>query len=190
MAVLRRRRTPLPAAARADLGLTPRERVLTAAQLADGRWVAATTTALLVTTAAGPERHGWESVDSAVWAEGASMLQITWVGSSRSTLLEFAGSAGYLPEVVRERVEASVVLSRKISVRGSQGVKIAVRRSGPGGGLITQVVPDRGVRIDEPEVAARIAFELADLRDATGMPADEDWAPELPRLDSNQRPSD
>jgi hypothetical protein len=185
-----RRRTPLPPGVRTELGLAPRERVLTAAPLADGRWVAATMTALVVATSGGPERHGWESVDSAVWAEGASMLQVTWVGSSRSTLLEFADTAGYLPEVVRERVEASVVLSRKISVRGSRGVKIAVRRSGPGGELITQVVPDRGVRIDEPDVVARIAVELADLRDATGMPAAEDTTPELPRLDSNQRPSD
>ncbi len=97
------------------------------------------------------------------------MLQVTWADGSRQLLLELAGDAGFLPEVIRERVEASVVVSRRIGAGGRRGVRVAVRRAGPGAALTTQVVADRGVDLAEPELAARVAAELADLREQTGM---------------------
>jgi hypothetical protein len=184
------RKVALPASVRAGLALEDGERVLAAAALLDGRWVVGTTRSLHVVAPDGAgERHGWDQVAAAVWSDTASMLQVTWVDQHRQLVLELAGDAGFLPEVIRERVEASVVVSRRVSAGGRRGVRVAVRRAGPGAALTTQVVADRGVDLNEPELAARVAAELADLREQTGM-TDLEVGVGLPRLDSNQRPSD
>lgn len=176
----------LPASVRAGLDLRTGERVLTGAPLAGGQWAIGTTRALIVADDSGTlARYGWDRVAQAAWSETASMLQVTWADGSRPLVLEMADRPGYLPEVVRERVEASVVLSRRIEVTGRRGVRVAVRREAPGAPLSTQVVADRGVDVTEPALAARIAADLAELAEQVGLAADG-----LPRLDSNQRPSD
>lgn len=188
------RKTALPATVRSGLVLLDGERVLAVAPLVDRRWLVGTTRALHVVDASGSgERHGWDRVVAAVWSDTASMLQVTWADSSHRLEVELAGDAGFLPEVIRERVEASVVVSRRVSAGGRRGVRVAVRRAAPGAELSTQVVADRGVDLADPELAARVAAELADLTEQTGM--DEEMGRSgggagLPRLDSNQRPSD
>jgi hypothetical protein len=168
----------LPAQIRSALSLVPGERVLAASALVDRSWVVGTTLALHVVGRSGAagsaetvetSRDGWDQVAAAVWSDTASMLQVTWVDHRRDLLLELAGDAGYLPEVIRERVEASVVLSRRFDVNGRRGVRVAVRRAAPGSDLSTQVVADRGVDLADPAVAARVEAELADLREQTGM---------------------
>jgi hypothetical protein len=184
------RKVVLPGPVRAGLTLAEGERVLAAARLVDQRWLVGTTRALHIVDAEGAgERHGWDEVAAAVWSDTASMLQVTWADQGRQLVLELAGDAGFLPEVIRERVESSVVVSRRIGAGGRRGVRVAVRRAGPGAPLTTQVVADRGVDLTDPELAARVAAELADLREQTGM-TDLEVGVGLPRLDSNQRPSD
>jgi hypothetical protein len=189
------RASALPASVRSSLDLRMGERVLASAPLLSRGWVVATTRGLhLVDPAGASERHGWDRVAAAVWSDTASMLQVTWVDSRRQLLLEFAGSPGFLPEVIRERVEASVVISRRIDAGGRRGVRVAVRREGPGAELSMQVVADRGVDLSDPGLAARVEVELADLREQTGLSGGRSKGGskegELPRLDSNQRPSD
>jgi hypothetical protein len=178
----------LPAQVRSLLELDKGERVLAAARLIDGRWLVATTLALHIVgsdAARGDAHRPWDQVAAAVWSDTASMLQVTWVDGGAQLVVELAGDLGQLPEVVRERVEASVVASRRFDVHGRRGVRVAIRRTHPGADLTTQVVADRGVNLEDPAVAARVAVELADLRDQAGM-----RPVKLPRLDSNQRPSD
>jgi hypothetical protein len=179
------RRTTLPSQVRTQLDLRRGERVLAAGRLLGGGWVVATNLALHVVGPEEPLRRPWDEVASAVWSDTASMLQVSWVDGGRALTVELVPGEGLLPEVVRERVESSVVLSRRFVVQGRRGVRVAVRRAHHGAELSTQVIPDRGIDLQEPAVAARVRAELADLREQAGM------APEkLPRLDSNQRPSD
>lgn len=166
----------MPAPVRAAMTLDRRERVLAAAPLVNRRWVVGTTTALHVVDpeaggASADESWGWDRVAAVVWSDTASMLQVSLADERRQLELELAGKSGYLPEVIRERVEASVVISRRIPVTGRRGVRVAIRRAAPGAALTTQVVADHGVDVDEPDLAARIAAELADLREQAGMPA-------------------
>lgn len=164
------RKIVLPPGVRSGLVRLDGERVLAAAPLVDQRWLVGTTRALHVVDSQGAgERHGWDQVVSATWSDTASMLQVTWADSARRLEVELAGGAGFLPEVIRERVEASVVVSRRVSAGGRRGVQVAVRRVAPGAELTTQVVADRGVDLAEPELAARVAAELADLQEQTGM---------------------
>jgi hypothetical protein len=164
------RKIALPAAVRSGLVRLDGERVLAAAPLVDQRWLVGTTRGLHVVDADGVgKRHGWDQVVAAVWSDTASMLQVTWADSGRQLEVELAGDAGFLPEVIRERVEASVVVSRRVSAGGRRGVRVAVRRAAPGAELTTQVVADRGVDLADPELAARVAAELADLEEQSGM---------------------
>ena len=185
------RAAALPAAVRSSLDLRHGERVLAGAPLLAQGWVVGTTRALHVVDSAGAdERHGWDRVAAAVWSDTASMLQVTWVDSRRQLVVELEGAPGYLPEVIRERVEASVVISRRLDVTGRRGVRVAIRREAPGAELSTQVVADRGVDLTDPVLAARVAAELADLCEQAGLSEGGSAEEELPRLDSNQRPSD
>ena len=79
-----------------------------------------------------------------------------------------------------------MVLSRRIDVQRPAracGWPYGERTGAPS--CTTQVVADRGVDLTDPALAVRVAAELADLREQTGMRTGG-----LPRLDSNQRPSD
>jgi hypothetical protein len=164
------RPSALPPPVRRALDLRRGERVLAGARLAGGGWVVGTTRALHVVDADGRgERHGWDRVAAAVWSDTAEMLQVTWVDAQPQLVLDFADGPGFLPEVIRERVEASVVLSRRIEAGGRRGIRVAIRRESPGAELSTQVIADRGVDVSEPGLAARVAAELADLREQTGM---------------------
>jgi hypothetical protein len=155
---------------RSALDLRRGERVLAGARLVgEGRAVGTTRALHVVAPDGAVERHGWDRVAAAAWSDTASMLQVTWVDAQPQLVLEFADGPGFLPEVVRERVEASVVISRRIETGGRRGVRVAIRREAPGAELSTQVVADRGVDLTEPGLAARVAAELADLREQAGM---------------------
>jgi hypothetical protein len=153
---LPRRTSPLPDDARAPLGLGPKDRVTAAARLRDGSWVAATPDALLL----GDVRLDWVSVTHARWNRDDETLSLRWLSEDGTGARELrVDEPGDLPETVYARVTATVVLSRHVPVVGKQGVRIAARRPGGGGQLTWQVVPDRGIDPDAPEV--RVAVDTA-----------------------------
>lgn len=168
---LRRGRRPtLPAGAGEVLGLTPADRVLAWAALPGGGLAAATVAGIAVATPTGRRiRRPWVEVDHAAWDDDSGTLAVWWVGSRQPTGLE-VGQGSFLPEVVHERVRASVVLTREVAVPGGRTVTVALRKAADGS-LATQTVAPPGVRLDDPDVAAAIARAEAGLRDDAGLPA-------------------
>ena len=165
----RNRRPDLPADARDLLGLGGRERVLAWGVLAGGGWAAALADRLVVLDPRGRlTARPWTEVDHAVWDDESQTLAVWWVGSRTPTPLEI-GDATFLPEVVHERVRASVVLSRQVEVPGGGRALVALRKT-PGGDLSTSVSPGRGVRLRDPEVAALVRAAENALRDEAGLP--------------------
>jgi hypothetical protein len=69
---------------------------------------------------------------------------------------------------VRERVRASVVLTREVELEGGRRVFVALRKAADGA-LSTSVSPGRGVRLTDPDVAARVAAAEAGLREEAGL---------------------
>jgi hypothetical protein len=163
-----RRRTPLPEAGRDLLGLERGSAVLAWSTLVGGGWVAATPAGVraLLPTGAVVERP-WTDVDHVAWDQDSGMLAVWWVGSRLPTALELE-EGSFLPEVVHERVRSSLVLARDVPVPGGRTVCVALRKADDGT-LSTQVVPARGVRLGDPEVAALVAQAQAALRDEAGM---------------------
>lgn len=165
----RDRRPDLPDEARDLLGLAGKDRVLAWGVLAGGGWAAALTDRLVVLDPRGKLiDRPWTAVDHAVWDDESRTLAVWWVGSRTPMPLE-VGDATFLPEVVHERVRASVVLSHEVEVPGGRRVFVALRKT-PGGDLSTSVSPGRGVRLTDPDVAARVRAAENALRDEAGLP--------------------
>jgi hypothetical protein len=162
----RRRRPELPAGAAQELGVTG-ERVLAWAELAGGGVVAATGHGLRVRTRQGRlVRRPWTEVDRAAWDDASGTLAVWWVGSRIPTPLE-VGRETFLPEVVHERVRSSIVLTRELPLGGGRTAQVTLRK-GADGELTTHTVAPRGVRLDDPQVAALVRRAEAELLEQAG----------------------
>jgi hypothetical protein len=168
----------LPAQVREGLALRRGERVLAHCGRADGGWVIATSSALvLVDPIEGPlhgpgtpaERRLWHDVAEATWDPDATALTVRWVDGSAGSTVLLAEPLGNLPQVLRERVMSTYVLSQRLPVRGRRGVTVAVRRHAVDGTLFTQAVPDDGIGAVRPQVADQVAALTRDLAEQAGL---------------------
>lgn len=132
------------------------ERVLTWGRADGDLVIVATNLALYVIDGTGSdvERHGWHDIDRAVWGADAS-LTVDTVDGARVVhrLREPRG----LPAAVRERVNASVVVSERhrLFEGDERGVRVVARRDPATGRLIWSAVLDEGIDGDDPTVRDR-----------------------------------
>ena len=73
-----------------------------------------------------------------------------------------------LLQLVRERVTASIVLQRRVPVRGKLGLTVIGRRSPAGGPVTWMHAYDAGLDPDDPEVAAVADRALAGAQAEVG----------------------
>jgi hypothetical protein len=162
------RRTPLlPEAAREALDLGQREKVLAAARIPDGSWVAATAIGLVGVG----WRVDWAWVTHAKWYDETERLSFTWLdpsGALHEREFELA-EPGRLPETVHERVVATIVFSRRVSVGDRRGVRVVARRQPKSQEVFWQVVPDAGVDVSAPEVRAQVDATKRAIADELGL---------------------
>jgi hypothetical protein len=160
--------------ARPDVEVGAGERLLAWAPLADGGWVAATRDALYL-----PEvRLPWEQVQAADWDREDDRLRISEVGTwgeprARHVLAvsnAAAKDADRLLRLVRERVTASVLLSRHVAVEGRRGVRVVARRAPSGRSDVQWIFEyDEGVDPTDPWVRAAAESALAAAKSDVGM---------------------
>jgi hypothetical protein len=162
-------RPALPAAATAALGLGRGERVLAVAGSGAG-WLVATGHRFgqLDGDAGVRWLRPWHEVDSASWSRAADALTLTFVDSRRPVELPVDADATFL-QVVRERVQASVVVSLDLPLDPPRRARAALRQDLATGAIVEQLVLGRGT-LDSPEVAAAAAVAFARLRDDVGIP--------------------
>ena len=143
-------------------------RLLAWSSLVGGGAVAATVQELrIVTPRAEKIFRPWSDVDRAVWEQDSRTLVVWWVGSRRTTGLEIQDDVGRLPEVIRERVQSSVVLSATVPLPNGRNGRVALRR-GPDGVLLAQTLVPPGTKEDAPDVAPVLAAALASLWSEAG----------------------
>jgi hypothetical protein len=131
--------------------------------LVGGGVAAATVHDLRIVTPRGQRMiRSWVEVDHAVWEQDSRMLVVWWVGSRRTTPLEIQDDIGRLPEVIRERVQASVVLTAGLTLPGGKPGRVALRRSADGE-LTAQSLLPPGVKADAPDVAPLVSAALDSL---------------------------
>lgn len=164
------RRAALPEDVREQVALGPGERLLVWAP-AGGGWVVASTHALWLPVRSRHERLGWETVDSAAWSaeEGVlAVVQAAPLGGRPRRWTVRVEDARDLLLVVKERVRATVVLSRQVPLAGDRGVTIVGRRPPGSDRLAWTVSVDEGVDLAEPAVRARVEQALRAARSDVG----------------------
>ena len=163
-------RQALPEQLRARLQLGRHERLLASSRLDDDGWVVASSEALLVADDARVIRHAWHEVAEATWDPESRVVAVRWATPGEpQLLLRLGDQPGRVPEVVRERVMSTYVLSQRVPVRGRRGVTVAVRRDASDGSLLVQAVPDEGIDPQRPETADKVAAMARDLAEQVGL---------------------
>jgi hypothetical protein len=140
------------------------ERLLAWAPLADGAWVAGTRDALYLPHARVP----WEQIQAAHWDRDQDRLLVREVGMwgqprpEHTVMLpeSAAQDAARLLQLVRERVTASVLVSRHVRVSGRRGVRVVARRA-PSGRSEVQWLYEYDEGVDPTDPLARAAAETA-----------------------------
>jgi hypothetical protein len=125
----------------------------------------ATDAALHFSGGSGFTRLPWERVEQAAWKDG--LLVVREVGGARHNVR--LTEPGSVPEAVRERVTATVLVSTHVKLPGG-GVRIAARRPAKGGGdLRWTFVFDTGLDPADPGLLAQAEQALEELRHQTGL---------------------
>ena len=163
----------VPATVRAALRLAPSERVLAGAADDAGSWVVGTDRALHVPDAGAWRVLPWEEVDRASWDEDSEQLDVVEVadfGERQPRHRLALRDPLRLLDLVRERVTASVLLTRNVPVAGSGGIKVVARRSPTRQGEVTwSTWLDEGLDPTDPGVRRAVDEGLAAARAELGL---------------------
>jgi hypothetical protein len=150
----------------AGLMLEPGERLLARAESETGA-IAATTQRLLLPADGGFHAIGWENVERATWSRDDDQLVVIEtapLGAEPRRHRIGLGEASQFLDVVREQVQASVVISRHVPIAGERGLRVSGRRR-PGLQRLAWVVAvDSGIDLEDPAVRARIESAVALVR--------------------------
>jgi hypothetical protein len=166
MRIGRRERPPVELAAG--------ESALAWAVVDGGGWVVGTRDALYVPAGRVP----WEQVEAADWDDELERLRVTEVGTFGEprpqhllTLATKGADTHRLLQLVRERVTASVLLSRHVPVVGHKGVRVIARRAPAGRSPVLWFYEyDAGIDPDDPVVRAAAETALDAARSDVGEP--------------------
>ncbi|GAB3702385.1 hypothetical protein [Mariniluteicoccus flavus] len=150
--------------ARSDAGLPARSKVLAAAPTGSG-WCVLTVDALAHNDGA-PQwvLIPWHTIERGGFNGQGSTLQWTLVDGRRGSV--FLDEPGRLPEVFRERVEATIVLEEHVPIEGTrQGGVVSARRdlTSAEDAIEWRTRRGRGTP-DTPEVEAALQARLEALR--------------------------
>ncbi len=166
------RAAPVPADVVARAGLGRGDKVLAHTGASDGTWLLGTRSGLVVVPPPPlselVETIRWEQVETADWNRDEDRLRISEVGEfgqPRPTHEFTLADPGKLLQLIRERVTASVLLQRRVTLPGSRsGLTVVARRSPHRDGEIAWAV-EYDVGVDPADPVVREAAE-AGLRAA------------------------
>jgi len=167
-----RRPDPVPRTVADAIPLGRAETVLNGAADRDGTaWVVTTNHSLVLVTSGGSLvwKRPWHEVDHGSWNRESDLLTVTWVDRGPPGQWRLGDERLFL-QTLRERVQASVVLSEELQLSGRRTGRAVIRQDLATRELVEQVILGRGVREDE-EVRQASARALGWLREQVGMPS-------------------
>lgn len=150
-----------------------------------GAWAFATRAELLLVSAPestdgpdGAESRGapsvvvhreWADVDRATYDTESNVIRVHWVDGAEPTALPLDGRRSVLPQVLRERVQWSVVLAEPVKLPDGRSARVAVRRRADGE-LFSQVIGGGDLDLADPDIAGVIDAAEGRVRNAAGLP--------------------
>jgi hypothetical protein len=169
------RSVSVPPAVVAAAGLARREKVLAGAEARSGAWLLGTRAALVLVE---PDRGGsvripWQQVETADWDRDEGRLVIAEVGEYGAVRPRHAfeiDEPGLFLDLLRERVTATVLLQRRVTVTGKAGFFVIARRAAEDGGEVSWAFQfDPGVDPQDPAVKDAAERALRAAQDEIGM---------------------
>jgi len=161
----------VPTELRDALQLANGERILATATSADGSAIVATDRALFVPARSTHRRIGWEEVDKAGWDRDDGLL---WVletaplGSRPHRFTVRVDEPGQVVDAVRERVNATVVISQHVPLVEDRGIRVVGRRAPGQDSLSWTVAVDQGIDVGDPDVRSAVEAAVRDVRYSVG----------------------
>jgi len=113
-------------------------------------------------------RRPWHEVDTGTWSSELGQLTVTWVDGARPTQWTL-GVTSMVPETVRERVQASVVLTHRVDLGRRRTARAVIRQELATGALVEQVLLGKGTPASDEEVSQAAEAALAYLREQVGL---------------------
>ena len=111
----------------------------------------------------GWQHVGWHLIERGGW--NAELRQLSWVQVDGRRGAVHLDRPGRLPELFRERVEATIVVRQFVPLAGERGVTVSARRDlAPGGGLDWHTSLTRGLSLQSEAVQAAVEDALAAIR--------------------------
>lgn len=110
----------------------------------------------------------WHMVDTGTWSDEGQLLTVNWVDKAPSSVWELT-EPGTFPQVFRERVQATVVLSDEVDLGAKRRARVVVRKDLANGSLMGQTILGRGVRSTDPGVRDETRAALDRLREQVGL---------------------
>lgn len=167
MGLLRRDRLPTEVVDVLPAG----ERVLAFAPYDAGHLVATLAGLWECPREAAPELWHWDEIDRAEWVEGHLAMQVTPDGGDPRPVSFTTTAPGKLPEVVRDRVNASIVINDWHRLASGGGVRVLARRR-PGEERLRWLLAfDRDSDAADPSSRAEAAERLRLARESVGEPS-------------------
>jgi hypothetical protein len=156
---------------RNSLALQDGERVLGVATTTDGSTIVATNLSVFVPTQSGHHRIGWEQVDKAGWdraEETLWVLETAQLGARPHRWRVHIDDPGPVIDLVRERVNATVIVSQHVPLAGERGVRVVGRRPPGTDQLLWSVAVDPGIDVTDPRLRRMIEEAVAGVRRQIG----------------------
>lgn len=146
------------------------ERLLVVAVDSEGRFVVATDRDLLLQRYP-PEysRIGWDAIDKATFDDSTLRLSIHSETGDIASMRVPIALPGRLPEVVRERVTASIVVSEHVALPGGGGVRVTARRRPDREELSWWGALDEELEPADDHLRAEAARAVSLVRDTMGL---------------------
>lgn len=155
----------------ADLA-EPSERLLAWAEGPGGQVLASTRAIYLPEssslTAGEWTRLPWTSVDRAAWEDPQIVVEARMDDTARRWRVDLA-EPGRIPEVVRERVMASIVVSEHVELTEGAGARIVGRRTDSDAPVEWNVTFDPGLDPADPYLRDAAVRALSELRESLGI---------------------
>jgi hypothetical protein len=106
----------------------------------------------------------WEEVIRAAWDAPVLEMQVP-----QTTVRLVLDDPGGIPEIVNERVKASVVMQQHVALVGDLGVRLVARRRPGSTDIVWRVTFDAGLDANDPQIRDAAEQALAELRASIGL---------------------
>lgn len=166
------RRPALPSDIKTSMTLERGERVLASAQDTSGRWLVGTDRALHLQQVERWEVLPWQRIERASWDDDARRLTVHAVadfGQAQPRHEQTFDGPVRLLDLLHDRINSTVLLTRHVPVEGSRGLRVVARRPPVGDGPVEwSCLLDDSLDPTDPRVRTAVEQGLASARAELG----------------------